>query len=52
MKKRELPTKICPACLRPFAWRKKWEKSWDSVKFCSDSCRTGKRAAARRQAGK
>ena len=20
-------------------WRKKWEKSWDEVKYCSDRCR-------------
>ncbi|MGL4995625.1 MAG: DUF2256 domain-containing protein, partial [Deefgea sp.] len=28
-----LPQKICPVCLRPFAWRKKWEKNWESVKY-------------------
>jgi hypothetical protein len=20
-------------------WRKKWEKNWDDVKYCSDRCR-------------
>uniref|UniRef100_A0A939MHG6 DUF2256 domain-containing protein n=1 Tax=Bradyrhizobium barranii subsp. barranii TaxID=2823807 RepID=A0A939MHG6_9BRAD len=25
-RKSELPTKICAACGRPFAWRKKWAK--------------------------
>ena len=34
-----LPTKICPVCGKPFTWRKKWEKNWDEVKFCSDQCR-------------
>jgi hypothetical protein len=34
-----LPTKICAACQRPFACRKKWERAWDNVKFCSDRCR-------------
>ncbi|MBO6533053.1 MAG: DUF2256 domain-containing protein, partial [Muricauda sp.] len=31
-----LPTKICPVCQRPFAWRKKWEKDWDQVVYCSE----------------
>lgn len=34
-----LPTKVCPACGRPFTWRKKWERDWDSVVYCSDKCR-------------
>ena len=34
-----LPTKPCVACGREIAWRKKWERDWDSVKFCSDACR-------------
>jgi hypothetical protein len=38
-KKLNLPTKICVACARPFAWRKKWERDWEQVKFCSDRCR-------------
>jgi len=40
-KKSELPQKICPVCLRAFAWRKKWARDWDNVKFCSDACRRG-----------
>ena len=35
-KKPTLPTKICAACQRPFSWRKKWERDWEAVKFCSD----------------
>jgi len=38
-KKLNLPTKTCVHCQRPFAWRKKWERSWDEVRFCSDRCR-------------
>ncbi|WP_144864538.1 DUF2256 domain-containing protein [Hyella patelloides] len=38
-KKSDLPTKVCPVCQRPFTWRKKWEKCWDEVKYCSDRCR-------------
>ena len=32
-------TKICQSCGRTFEWRKKWERDWDVVKFCSDACR-------------
>ncbi|MEC8835601.1 MAG: DUF2256 domain-containing protein [Bacteroidota bacterium] len=38
-KKLFLPEKTCPVCNRPFAWRKKWEKNWDNVKYCSERCR-------------
>jgi hypothetical protein len=24
-KKADLPSKTCPVCQKPFAWRKKWE---------------------------
>ncbi|MBO9998222.1 MAG: DUF2256 domain-containing protein [Cyanobacteria bacterium SID2] len=37
--KSNLPTKICPVCQRSFTWRKKWEKCWDEVKYCSERCR-------------
>ncbi|RYG04868.1 MAG: DUF2256 domain-containing protein [Chitinophagaceae bacterium] len=37
--KQNLPVKICVTCLRPFTWRKKWEKVWDEVKYCSEKCR-------------
>ncbi|MDO7835470.1 DUF2256 domain-containing protein [Sphingobium sp. HBC34] len=39
-KKLTLPTKICATCARPFAWRKKWERDWDAVRYCSDKCRS------------
>ncbi|WP_297335525.1 DUF2256 domain-containing protein [Algoriphagus sp.] len=38
MKKIHLPSKICPVCHRPFLWRKKWEKNWEAVKYCSKRC--------------
>ncbi|WP_084154653.1 DUF2256 domain-containing protein [Polycyclovorans algicola] len=40
--KPNLPEKVCARCGRPFTWRKKWEKVWHDVKFCSDACRNGK----------
>jgi hypothetical protein len=40
-----LPTKVCPACRRPFTWRKKWERDWESVIYCSDACRKKGRGA-------
>ncbi|MGV3597372.1 MAG: DUF2256 domain-containing protein [Bacteroidota bacterium] len=42
VKKQHLPEKICPVCLRPFAWRKKWEKTWDQVVYCSKGCQKNK----------
>ena len=45
-KKADLPSKTCAACGLPFAWRKKWERDWDNVKYCSDRCRKAKAAAA------
>jgi hypothetical protein len=38
-KKSELPQKVCAACGLPFSWRKKWERDWDAVRYCSDRCR-------------
>ncbi len=39
VKKSDLPTKFCPVCDRLFSWRKKWERDWDSVVYCSERCR-------------
>ena len=41
-RKGDLPTKTCVVCNRPFAWRKKWAKNWDDVKYCSDRCRSAR----------
>ena len=38
-KKADLPTKICVACKRPFTWRKKLERCWDEVLYCSEGCK-------------
>ncbi|MBC3907758.1 DUF2256 domain-containing protein [Undibacterium umbellatum] len=38
-KKSDLPSKLCQTCGLPFNWRKKWEKNWDEVKYCSQRCR-------------
>jgi hypothetical protein len=38
MKKSDLPSKMCPVCERPFTWRKKWERNWEDVKYCSKRC--------------
>ncbi len=37
--KQSLPSKPCVACGRPMTWRKRWERTWDEVKYCSDACR-------------
>ncbi|MBB2962694.1 DUF2256 domain-containing protein [Methylobacterium sp. R2-1] len=47
-RKGDLPQKICARCGRPFTWRKKWERVWDEVRYCSDRCR----AEAKREARK
>ncbi len=31
--------KSCVACGRTITWRKKWERDWDAVKYCSSTCR-------------
>jgi hypothetical protein len=42
-KKADLPEKICAHCGRPFAWRKKWARMWDEVKYCSQRCREARK---------
>jgi hypothetical protein len=37
--------KTCLACGRTITWRKKWERNWDEVRYCSDSCRRTKVSA-------
>lgn len=34
--------KNCARCGRAIAWRKKWERCWDEVRWCSDACRKGR----------
>ncbi|MDR9424334.1 MAG: DUF2256 domain-containing protein [Marinobacter sp.] len=45
-KKAHLPTKQCPVCKKPFAWRKKWAKDWERVRYCSERCRRNARGGA------
>ncbi len=33
------PDKTCAACGRRIEWRKKWERDWDDVRYCSKACR-------------
>ena len=38
-----MPEKVCVACGRRIVWRKKWERDWENVRYCSDRCRRGGR---------
>ncbi|KUG53310.1 hypothetical protein AVL62_00410 [Serinicoccus chungangensis] len=31
--------KTCVSCGRTITWRKKWERDWDQVRYCSAACR-------------
>lgn len=44
--KSQLPVKTCAHCGLPFTWRKKWERDWEQVKYCSQRCRRSGAAAA------
>ncbi|WP_084711477.1 DUF2256 domain-containing protein [Nevskia ramosa] len=46
-RKPHLPEKTCVVCGRSFAWRKKWEKVWDEVRYCSDACRARRSSPAK-----
>ena len=45
--KADLPSKPCRHCGRPMAWRKKWERVWDEVLYCSRRCAAEAKAARR-----
>ena len=34
--------KSCRTCGRVIEWRKKWERDWSEVKYCSQKCRRTK----------
>jgi hypothetical protein len=38
----ERATKPCTVCAREIQWRKKWERDWDEVRYCSEACRRRK----------
>ncbi|MAR21946.1 MAG: hypothetical protein CMD25_08480 [Flavobacteriales bacterium] len=42
MNKKYLPSKKCIVCKKDFTWRKKWEKNWENVKYCSKRCRSNR----------
>ncbi len=33
---------MCASCGRTITWRKKWERNWDEVRYCSQRCRRAK----------
>ena len=37
-----LPEKTCARCGRRFTWRKKWERDWEHVRYCSNACKRGR----------
>ena len=41
--------KACMYCKRDMVWRKKWERCWDQVQFCSKRCKTEGRKLIRQQ---
>lgn len=41
-----MKSKNCSKCGRIIEYRKKWEKNWDDVKYCSDKCRKNKNSDA------
>jgi hypothetical protein len=44
MNKKNLPSKVCETCRKPFNWRKKWKTEWPNVKYCSEKCRRERKA--------
>ena len=39
MSRAPLPRRTCACCGRTFAWRRKWARDWENVRYCSDRCR-------------
>lgn len=37
-----MPEKPCATCGRTITWRKKWERDWENVRYCSEACRRSK----------
>ncbi|MBT4951193.1 MAG: DUF2256 domain-containing protein [Pelagibacteraceae bacterium] len=33
---------MCKSCIKPFSWRKKWERDWANVIYCSKKCSRNK----------
>lgn len=34
-----IASKVCRSCGRTVTWRKSWARTWDDVRYCSDTCR-------------
>ena len=34
--------RICKTCKKSFSWRKKWQRDWENVLYCSERCRKNK----------
>ena len=34
--------KTCKTCKKSFSWRKKWQRDWENVLYCSERCRKNK----------
>jgi hypothetical protein len=45
----DVPTKPCAVCGRTITWRKKWERDWPNVKYCSNACRRSASSTAHQQ---
>lgn len=45
VRKGDLPEKICEACHKPYAWRKKWARDWDNIRYCSARCKSDAKRA-------
>jgi len=43
IKKGDLPSKICAGCGLAVAWRKKWARDWNEVKFLFGPLSLGKK---------
>lgn len=46
--KSQLPERTCKVCQKIFSWRKKWERDWDRVIYCSERCRRNSKAAEKK----
>ncbi|WP_081401556.1 DUF2256 domain-containing protein [Acinetobacter modestus] len=49
-KKIHLPEKVCLNCHLTFSWRKKWERCWNEVQYCSKKCKSQAKINSKNQA--
>ncbi len=49
MPRADKPTKPCTVCGRAIEWRKKWERDWENVKYCSRACGSDKLSSVDQQ---